>query len=419
MMSSLSRSLTPSAMNWKIPWGPTRFGPMRAWMSPATLRRMRDAAPSKNRANDRRTAATATMTRSVTAQKGAAANAGTAWTRDLASASMASAVDFREDDVEAADDRHDVGDHEPLRHLLENVHRDEGGRADLEPVGVDGRVADEVDPRLAAGVLGAAVDLFRRRLERAGHLGHHGPLGDRCDGLPQDPDTLAHLVDPDHVPVEAVAQHPALSRPDADVEIELGVDRVRLVLPQVERNAGSPQVRAGEPVGDRVLRGDDCDVGEPVDEKLVVGDQVVVLVDLRLEVVEELLRLLEEAGREVGRDAADPGVVVRQPVPAEHLEEVVDLRPLPDPVEEGSERPHVDRERPECDEVGGDPVELADDDPDVFGPLGDLDPGELLDRPRPGAVAVHRGEVVEPVREGHELGVADPLADLLQRPVKV
>jgi hypothetical protein len=38
MMSSLRRSLIPSARNWRSPTGPTRFGPMRAWMSPATFR---------------------------------------------------------------------------------------------------------------------------------------------------------------------------------------------------------------------------------------------------------------------------------------------------------------------------------------------------------------------------------------------
>jgi hypothetical protein len=48
-----------------------------------------------------------------------------------------------------------------------------------------------------------------------------------------------------------------------------------------------------------------------VDEDLVVGDEVVVLVELGLEVVEELPRLIEEPRRGVAGDAADAGVVVR------------------------------------------------------------------------------------------------------------
>ncbi len=156
-----------------------------------------------------------------------------------------------------------------------------------------------------------------------------------------------------------------------------------------------------------------------MDEDLVVGDQVVVFGDLRLEVVEELLRLLEEPVRQVGRDAADPDVVVRQAVSADVLEQVVDPLPLADGVQERGEGPHVGGERPEGDQVGGDPVQFAHDHPDVLRPFGDLDAGELFHGPRPRRVAVHRGEVVEPVGERHELRVGDPLADLLQRPVQV
>src|SRR5512145_152891 len=143
---------------------------MRAWMSPATFRSMYEPSPSNVRAKTRTTTATATMTSVVIAHMGTPPSAGTALTRDIANVSMGLTVNLRENDVEASDDRHDVGDHEPLRDRLEDVHGHEGTGADLEPVRVGGPVADDVDPRLAARALGADVRLAGGRLEHARDL---------------------------------------------------------------------------------------------------------------------------------------------------------------------------------------------------------------------------------------------------------
>src|SRR5512134_423165 len=194
MMSSLRTSFTPSARNWRIPRGPTRLGPIRAWMSPATLRSTSDPTPSNVRANTRMTTADAVISSRVTAHRGTPDSSGTAFTRERATASILS-VDLREDDVEAADDGNDVGDHQPLRDLLEEVHRHEGSGADLQPEGVHGAVADQVDPRLPARAFGAEVRLADRRLEDAGDLRQHRPVGDLLERLPHDLHALPHLVD--------------------------------------------------------------------------------------------------------------------------------------------------------------------------------------------------------------------------------
>src|SRR5512147_2400155 len=147
MMSSLRTSFTPSARNWRMPLGPTRLGPIRAWMSPATFRSTSDPTPSKVRAKTRTATPAATISARLTAHRGAADSAGNDFTRERASASILS-VDLREDDVEAADDGDDVRDHQAPRDLLEYVHRHEGTGADLEAGGVRRTVADQVDPRL-------------------------------------------------------------------------------------------------------------------------------------------------------------------------------------------------------------------------------------------------------------------------------
>ncbi len=40
-VSSLRKFLRPSATGWRMPKGPTRLGPYRSWMNPATLRSTR------------------------------------------------------------------------------------------------------------------------------------------------------------------------------------------------------------------------------------------------------------------------------------------------------------------------------------------------------------------------------------------
>jgi hypothetical protein len=61
--------------------------------------------------------------------------------------------------------------------------------------------------------------------------------------------------------------------------------------------------------------------------------------------------------------------------------------------------------RAEPDEVRLDAGELVEQDAEVLGALGDLEAEELFDRQGVGGVVGHRGDVVDAVGEGSDLGV--------------
>src|SRR5437879_10082077 len=81
-------------------------------------------------------------------------------------------------DVVRAEDRHDVGDHVASGHIVEGAHMNEGRGANLQTVGLPSAVADDVEPQLALGGPGPAIDLPLRGLEPLGEqlelLGHAG-----------------------------------------------------------------------------------------------------------------------------------------------------------------------------------------------------------------------------------------------------
>ena len=84
---------------------------------------------------------------------------------------------------------------------------------------------------------------------------------------------LADLLEPDDVPVEAVAVLPT-----GIVEVELVVRQDGLDLAEVEVDARGPQVGAGDAVLDGLVGRDDADaLGAGLDH-LVAGDEVVELV---------------------------------------------------------------------------------------------------------------------------------------------
>jgi hypothetical protein len=67
-------------------------------------------------------------------------------------------------------------------------------------------------------------------------------------------------------------------------------------LAQIVIHARGSQIRAGEPVADRILATDESEVFCPVEEDFVAGEQAVHLVHHREEFVDELRHHLGEPG---------------------------------------------------------------------------------------------------------------------------
>src|SRR4029077_6327102 len=114
--------------------------------------------------------------------------------------------------------------------------------------------------------------------------------------------------------------------------------------------------------------------------------------------LEELFDFFDEPVRQVERDAADPEVVVEEAGAAAPLEEVQDALAVAEAVEEGREGADVEAVGADGDEVGGDAVELRDEDAEwtAFGRVLTLG-REPLDRQREAELVVHRGKVVHAV----------------------
>ena len=106
------------------------------------------------------------------------------------------------------------------------------------------------------------------------------------------------------------------------------------------------------------------------DEDRVGRQQRVVFGDDRHELVEKFFALLQPALRQIGRRAADGDIAVRQPRAADLLEQVENLFPLAEGVQERAERAQVEPVGAHADQVAGDAAHLGDDHPQMPGLFG-------------------------------------------------
>src|SRR2546425_9568646 len=138
--------------------------------------------------------------------------------------------------------------------------RDDGPPAHAEKMGDEGLDV----PHRALLQRGSGQGMIR--LVRAGrHV---------LEALPDDPQTLPHLLDPHDRARVAVA-----ARGRGDVELELLVAGVGALLPKVPLEAAGPQVRTGHSPLDRLIEGHRSDAHGAGLEYAVLHHDLVVLVE--------------------------------------------------------------------------------------------------------------------------------------------
>src|SRR5207248_3081759 len=116
------------------------------------------------------------------------------------------------------------------------------------------------EAQMTARVFVLRIHLARRHLHRARELGSEQPFRHLCDALPQDADTLLHLLHLHPVSVPAVAERAFHRAADAYVEFETVVHAVRPVLAKIERDAAAADHRSAQGVTDAEFFGADADV---------------------------------------------------------------------------------------------------------------------------------------------------------------
>ena len=183
--------------------------------------------------------------------------------------------------------------------------------------------------------------------------------------------------------------------------------------------AGGPQQRPGHAQLECALLAENARALEPVHPDLVAVEQGLVLIEPGGHDLQELTRLLHEAGRDVLHHSAHLEVARVQALARGHLEQVEDQVAVAQPPPQHRDRAHVERAGGQGKQVRGDPVELEVDHAQVLGARRHVLAEQPLDghHERHGVVVV--GEVVHPLDERDDLPVLVVLAALLDAGVDV
>ncbi len=145
--------------------------------------------------------------------------------------------------------------------------------------------------------------------------------------------------------------------PVGTVELEAGIDAVRVGLADVVGDAGGTDHRPAEAPVDRLFPGDGVQVAAAFDEDLVPGEQAIEVFEALADGAEHPAAALLEVLGEVHRDAADAEVGGEHAVAGHFFEEVVDALAFAPGVDEArAERADIGAECPEEHEVRVDPA---------------------------------------------------------------
>ena len=182
---------------------------------------------------------------------------------------------------------------------------------------------------------------------------------------------------------------------------------------------GGAQVRARHDHPERRRRVDRAQAAHPADEDLVLVEQRHVVVDLLGRLAHPVAEAAHELVVQVAVHATDAEVVEQHPLAGQGREHVDDLVALDERPQDRRQAAEVQRHPAHEQRVAGDAVQLAGEDPDVFGAARDLDIEQLLEGHDRRPLVEQRADVLERVRVADGLVVVGVLAQLLDAAVEV
>src|ERR671924_1222138 len=153
------------------------------------------------------------------------------------------AVNLRRVDIEAADQRDQVRDHNSLAQFVDDAHGRKRAGANPYAIGVLAAIADDVKAHVAARRFDAGITFTRGRSEFARHFGDRRTLWHHLETLAQNFAALLHLAYAHPVTIEAIAEFSHMRRADRDVEIQFRIDRVRNIAANIPLYPRTAHVR--------------------------------------------------------------------------------------------------------------------------------------------------------------------------------
>ncbi len=211
---------------------------------------------------------------------------------------------------------------------------------------------------------------------------------------------LPHLGDADEIPIVDVAV-----RLRGDLEVVRLVAQIRELLSDVVRHTDRARHGSDQAVLNVIVLRDDADAARPLQPDLVLRQQPFVLVDLGRELVQERRDRLVEPGRQILTQAADADVAREHPKAGDHFVDVQDLLAVAEAVHQHRHGANFERVRPQAHQVAGDPLQLHEQDADVFHALRhrSFDAEQPLDREAEGKRVRLRAEIIHPLDERDHL----------------
>ena len=150
------------------------------------------------------------------------------------------------------------------------------------------------------------------------------------------------------------------------------------------------------------------------DHNLVAENQILELVEEFRESVDNLLCGSIQSGACIDPAAAEPHVITHHPGTGERFEQIEDFFAFAECVHQRrAPRAHVAEQKSEERSVILQPGQLGQNDPQIFGAIGDFDAGEVLHAEGIGPVVSHGTKIIEPIGIRHRAEISGVLADFL------